>query len=82
MTYKILIASGLLLTLTGCGAENSNKDRVMEVGEFYSVSKGDVIVKASDEALVKITHISSKDTATVSLLEGNATITHPTKSSN
>jgi hypothetical protein len=49
----------------------------MEKGELYSVSKGDVIVKASDEASVKITHVSGKATSTVSLVDGNATITHP-----
>ena len=76
MIKKSLILSTFILLLVGCGGSGS-KDRVMEVGQFYSVSKGDVIVKASNEALVKIIHTDGKETSTVALLEGNATITHP-----
>jgi hypothetical protein len=77
MIKQILITSALSLILVGCGGSGGSKDRVMEKGELYSVSKGDVIVKASDEASVKITHVSGKATSTVSLVDGNATITHP-----
>lgn len=79
MLNKLLLLTTLLL-LSGCGGAGGQKDRVMELGETYSVSKGDVIVKASDEVLIKVIHIAGKDTSTVSLQEGNATITHPKES--
>ena len=78
MLNKLLLLTTILL-LSGCGA-GGQKDRIMELGETYSVSKGDVIVKASDEALIKVIHGSGQDTSTVSLQEGNATITHPKES--
>lgn len=77
MLQKILTITTTIIFLSGCGGSGGSKDRVMEVGESYSVSKGDIIVKASNEALVKIIHTDGKETSTVSLLEGNATITHP-----
>jgi len=77
MIKKLLTMSMLSLLLTNCGGSTGTKDRVMEQGELYSVSKGDVIVKASDEASLKITHVSGQGTSTVALLNGNATITHP-----
>jgi hypothetical protein len=80
MIKKILLTSIMTLFLVSCGSGGSTQDRVMEVGESYSVSKGDVIVKASDSALVKIIHTDGKETSTVFLLEGNATITHPKES--
>lgn len=76
---NILLYTLISMTLIGCGAEGANKDRVMEKGETYSVSKGDVIVKASKEALIKIIHQDGKSTSTIMLMEGNATITHPRK---
>lgn len=78
MLNKLLLLTSLLL-LSGCGAGGS-KDRIMEIGQSYSVSKGDVIVKASDEALIKVIHVAGQETSTVSLQEGNATITHPKES--
>lgn len=75
----IFLYSTISILLVGCGAESGNKDRIMEKGEFYSVSKGDVIVKASEDALIKIIHKDGKTTSTVSLMEGDATITHPQK---
>ena len=77
MIKQLLTMSALSLLLTNCGGSGGTKDRIMEAGELYSVSKGDVIVKASEEASVKITHVSGQDKSTVSLVEGNATITHP-----
>ena len=76
MLNKLLLLTTLLL-LSGCGGAGGQKDRVMERGESYSVSKGDVIVKASDEALIKVIHVAGQETSTVFLQEGNATITHP-----
>ena len=77
MIKNILTISALSLLLVNCGGSGGTKDRVMEKGELYTVSKGDVIVKASEEATVKVTHVSGKDSSTVSLVDGNATITHP-----
>jgi hypothetical protein len=77
MIKQILIMSTLSLVLINCGGSDGTKDRIMETGELYSVSKGDVIVKTSGEASVKITHVSGKSSSTVSLVDGKATITHP-----
>ena len=79
MLNKLLLLTTLLF-LSGCGGAGGQKDRVMEIGESYSVSKGDVIVKASDVALIKVIHVAGEETSTVSLQEGNATITHPKES--
>jgi len=77
MTYYKLISITLFgFLLLGCGKEDTNKDRSMKVGEFYTVSTGDKIVKASESTLIKITHASGKKSSTVSLLEGSATITY------
>lgn len=73
----LLLFSMVSMILIGCGASEENRDRTMTIGESYSVSKGDKIVKTSEETLLKIKHTSGKETSTVSLLEGNATITHP-----
>ncbi len=75
----ILLFSIISLALVGCGGDEGNSDRVMEKGESYSVSKGDVVVKKSNEALVKIIHKDGSKTSSISLLEGNVTITHPTQ---
>jgi len=77
MFQRILLLSSISFLISGCGG--GSKDRVMEIGQSYSVSKGDLVVKASDTALIKILHVDGKDTSTVSLLDGNATITHPKK---
>ena len=79
MKKYIITTSLCSLILTGCGGNGTPKDRVMEKGEYYSVSKGDVIVKASENAMIQITHASGKESSTVSLVDGNATITHPKK---
>ena len=76
MINKVAYIIILIFLLSSCGSDGP-KNRVMEKGEFYSVSKGDVIIKKSEDALIKIHHVSGKKTSTVSILDGNATITHP-----
>lgn len=79
MTKQLLTLSIFSVFLVNCGEDGGTKDRIMEAGQLYTVSTGDVIVKNSNEASVKINHVSGADSSTVSLVEGNATITHPEK---
>ena len=81
MLQKTLYISIFTLLLIGCGKNDSNKDRIMEIGESYTVSKGDVVIKNSEDTLVKIIHTDGKKSSSIFLLEGNATITHPKKQS-
>ena len=77
MLKTILIFTAITFLVIGCGKSDNAKERVMKIGESYSVSQGDVIVKGSEKATIRVVHILDKETSTVSLVEGNATITHP-----
>lgn len=70
---QLFIFIPMSIILIGCGGESSH-DRVMDIGESYSVSSGNKVVKTSEDTLIKITHIGGQEESTVSLLEGNATI--------
>ncbi|MEA1879399.1 MAG: hypothetical protein U9N11_01965 [Campylobacterota bacterium] len=61
------------IIMLGCGSE-SKRDRVMSINEEYTVSKGEQVVKRSENALLKVTHQDKSEKSTVILLEGNATI--------
>jgi len=71
---KIVFFSTTLLFLTGCGSEDSKANNNMALGTQYTVSSGDKVVKHTENTLVKIRHVSGKDTSTIELVEGNATI--------
>lgn len=72
---QLFIFIPMSIILIGCGGGGeSSRDRIMEIGESYSVSSGNKVVKTSEDTLIKITHIDGKEESTVSLLEGNATI--------
>lgn len=51
-----------------------SKDTVMIINTPYTVSSGDQILKSSDKAVVKITHIDGQNQSNVVLIEGSATI--------
>ncbi len=57
-------------------AENNSldKDTVMVIDTEYIVSQGDQILKGSDDATVRITHIDGQAQSSVVLIEGIATI--------
>lgn len=74
---KLIILSPMLVILLSCGVSEDHPDRIMEKGETYSVSKGDVIIKNTTSTLIKVTHINGNDRSKVELIDGNATITHP-----
>jgi hypothetical protein len=48
----------------------------MEPGTAYTVYKGDQILKTSDQASIRITHIDGSTRSTVTLLDGSAMIKH------
>jgi len=75
--YIAILASVLLLA--GCGGggggdSTSTNIIKMELGETYTVYPNDMVVKDSEDAVVKITHTEGETTSTVELLEGEASI--------
>ncbi|CAA6819645.1 MAG: Unknown protein [uncultured Sulfurovum sp.] len=62
------------LFILGCGSDGAKGNRVMTINEEYTVSKGEQIVKNSEDALLKVIHEDKSEQSTVILLEGNATI--------
>jgi len=70
-----------ILVFTACG-NSSNKDAslqakkmlVMEPGKAYSVTKGDKLVKTTDDAVVKITQKTQENMTEVVLISGEAKI--------
>ncbi len=50
------------------------EDSVMVIGTKYVVSPGDQILKGSEDAVVRITHIDGQTQSSVVLVEGIATI--------
>jgi len=71
---KIIFFSITLLFVVGCGSEDSKGDSNMALGTQYTVSSGDKVIKHTENTLIKIRHVSGKDTSTIELVEGNATI--------
>jgi uncharacterized lipoprotein YehR (DUF1307 family) len=78
-----------LLFLYGCGGGSSSGESSseesslrapseveMETGTAYTLYKGDQILKTSDQASVRITHIDGSTRSTATLLEGSAMIKH------
>lgn len=73
---KILFYSLVLVFLISCGGSKSKPDQEMLIGELYTVSPGDKIIKTTDTAIVNIIHIDAQDTSTVELIVGKASIKH------
>ena len=76
---KLFFILPTLFLFIGCGAsdDDSHRDRSMKIGESYSVSTADKIIKSTKDTHIKITHIDGETTSSVELIDGNATITHP-----
>ncbi len=75
---KVYIATlTAVLLLAGCGGGgggSSSNIIKMELGKTYTVYPNDMVVKDSEDAVVKITHTEGKPASTVELLEGKASI--------
>jgi hypothetical protein len=56
------------------GNESLIKDTVMVINTPYTVSQGDQILKSSDNALLRVTHVDGRTDSNVVLVEGSATI--------
>jgi uncharacterized lipoprotein YehR (DUF1307 family) len=73
-----------VLFLYGCGGGGSSSDGsaglpsevTMEPGTTYTLYKGDQILKTSEQASVRITHIDGSTQSTATLLDGSALIKH------
>ena len=76
---KLLFILPSLFLFMGCGTSDDDtpRDRSMNIGESYSVSTGDKIIKSTEDTHIRITHIDGESTSSVELIDGNATITHP-----
>jgi len=73
--YIVTLAAALLLAGCGGGGGSSSSTVVkMSLGETYTVYPNDMVVKDSEDAVVKITHTEGETTSTVELLEGEASI--------
>jgi PBP1b-binding outer membrane lipoprotein LpoB len=75
--YIAILASVLLLAgcVGGGGGDSTSTNIIkMELGETYTVYPNDMVVKDSEDAVVKITHTEGETTSTVELLEGEASI--------
>ena len=83
---KILIMFSILF-FVGCGGGGGNGDTntshgdntpdgtvIMEIGQYYQVTKGDLIVRAAEDTQVRITHKEDDINSTVGLLSGEAKI--------
>jgi len=78
----LILASFLMVACGGSGSTDENnatnndssEDVNMTQGERYTVSKGNKLIKTSDNAIVRILHHDKAKTSTVILLEGDATI--------
>jgi len=56
------------------GNDSLIKDTVMVINTPYTVKEGDQILKSSDNALLRITHVDGRTDSNVVLVEGSATI--------
>jgi len=74
---KILILTLTTLSLIGCG-NSSNPDEKMEIAKFYTVKKGDQVVKSDENisAFIKVHHTDGSAESVIELIEGQATLIH------
>ena len=56
------------------GNDSLIKDTVMVLNTSYTLFQGDQILKSSDNALLRITHVDGRTDSNVVLVEGSATI--------
>ena len=56
------------------GNDSLITDTVMVLNTPYTVKEGDQILKSSDNALLRITHVDGRTDSNVVLVEGSATI--------
>ncbi len=81
---KLIIFVAVTLLFSGCGGSSgsssgggstSPRNTEMEIGQPYSVYKGDAIVKNTEDALLTIVHVDGQSDSTVTLKQGSATLT-------
>jgi len=74
---KILILTLTILSLIGCG-NSSNPDEKMEIAKFYTVKKGDQVVKSDENTstIIKVHHTDGSAESVIELIEGQATLIH------
>ncbi len=80
---NILYITIITILFTGCGSDSSNagnepieetNDVNMTVGRSYNVFPNNKIIKRTQDALVKISHVDNARASSVILLSGSATI--------
>ena len=79
---KIFLGSIAAMLINGCGSESTKApveeeldDINMTIGTVYNVFPKNKILKHSENALVRISHMDGEKSSTVILLSGKATIT-------
>jgi len=70
-----------LLFLIGCGGGGGTSEEIvpqsterMAYGQLYAVTIGDQVVKTSEDAQIRVTHILNEVNSTIELIEGTANI--------
>ena len=81
---KLIIFFGIALLVVGCGSSGSTSggggstpppsNTNMQVGQSYTVYKGNSIIKDSEDTLITVVHVDGQNESTVTLDQGSATI--------
>jgi uncharacterized lipoprotein YehR (DUF1307 family) len=89
MKHILIVSISLLILLNGCGGGSASDGESsgytprpttnpteieMRTNKTYTVYPGDKVVKTSDDAEVRITHIDGQTTSTITLVAGDAKI--------
>ena len=81
---NLIMFLGIALLFAGCGSSGSSSEggestpppsnTNMQVGQSYTVYKGNSIIKDSEDTLITIIHVDGQNESTVTLDHGSATI--------